>query len=190
MGVGGRAAQRMSAGPIGSLGGPARPEAADIVLRGVDGNTDIVVLACGAGISRNVIAFAQVSDYVLVVTTPEPTALTDAYATIKVLHREGYAGCLSSFVNMAESRVEAQTAYRRLAGVAKRFLNCTVANDGYMLHDSKVELAVQERCPFVIRFPESNASACIAALSSKVREKSIGRTDSGGLLKRVAGLFV
>ncbi|UCE60320.1 MAG: MinD/ParA family protein [Phycisphaerales bacterium] len=159
-------------------------------LRESNGNADIVVLDCGAGISRNVVAFAQVSDYVLVVTTPEPTALTDAYATIKVLHREGYAGRLSSFINIAESRVEAQTAYRRLAGVAKRFLDCTVADDGYMLHDSKVELAVQERCPFVIRYPESNASACIVALTGKVRDECVDRTDGGGLLKRVAGLFI
>jgi len=153
-------------------------------------SADIVVLDCGAGISRNVVRFAQSSDCLLVVTTPQPTAMTDAYATVKVLHRAGYGGRMCLFVNMAASRADAASAYGRLAGVAQRFLNYAIADGGYMLQDAAVELAVKERVPFVIRYPASNASVCIAAMAERIipiRSRSSGRES---LLKRVAGLFV
>ena len=153
-------------------------------------DTDIVVLDCGAGISTNVIGFARAADQVLVVTTPQPTALTDAYATIKVLNRDGYANKLGLFVNMANSRAEAQAAHGRLAGVAQRFLNYSVAYDGYMLQDTSVALAVTERCPFVIRDPGSGASACIAALAEGLAHSCRQPPARRSLLRRVAGLFV
>ncbi|MFQ5591474.1 MAG: MinD/ParA family protein [Phycisphaerae bacterium] len=153
-------------------------------------STDMLVFDCGAGISRNVIAFAQAADDVIVVTTPEPTAMTDAYATIKVLVQERYAGGMSLFVNMAESRAEAVAAYKRIASVAQRFLNYTVADAAYMLHDTAVELAVQERSPFVIRYPGANATAAVAALAGELSRSGHRQPGRGGFLRRVAGLFV
>ena len=159
-------------------------------LQKLEKSTDIIVLDCGAGVSRNVLSFALFADQVLVVTTPEPTALTDAYATIKALHREGCTARICSFVNMAHSRVAAVAAAERLADVAERFLKYTVADCGYMLHDTAVELAVQARCPFVVRYPGSNASACIAATAREMSRTLTGRQHRGGFFSRVAGLFV
>ncbi len=159
-------------------------------LHKLKANTDIVILDCGAGISDNVLGFAVSADCVLVVTTPQPTALTDAYATVKTLDMRGCTAGIRLFVNMANSRTEAQAVFERLAGVAQRFLKYSVASSGYMLHDMAVERAVQERCPFVIRYPGSNASACIAATASDMAQSVLGQTPRGGLLKRVVGLFV
>ena len=156
----------------------------------LENNADIVVLDCGAGISRNVTSFALAADQVLVVTTPEPTAMTDAYATIKSLFREGGHGRVCLFVNKTHSQVEARAAHRRLGGVARRFLNYSVADYGYMVHDTTVELAVQERCPFVIRYPSSNASACMAVLAEEVARSCVGAARRGGFFKRVVGLFL
>jgi flagellar biosynthesis protein FlhG len=156
----------------------------------LEANTDIIVLDCGAGLSRNVLSFALAADRVLVVTTPQPTALTDAYATIKALRREGVTGRVSLFVNMADSRAEALATYERIAAVARKFLDYSLAYDGYMLDDTAVELAVQARCPFVVRYPGSNASACIAAMAGEIARTFAGRQRRGGFLKRVAGLFV
>lgn len=153
-------------------------------------SADIIVLDCGAGISRNVISFALAADRVLVVTTPQPPALTDAYATIKALYREGYAGDMFLSVNMVQSRADAAATFDRVAGVARRFLNYSIADHGYMLHDSAVELAVQERCPFVIRYPASNASACVGAMADVISQACEWQPRRGGLLSRVAGLFV
>jgi len=161
-----------------------------VQLRRLRSNADMVVFDCGAGVSRNVTTFAQAADWVMVVTTPEPTAITDAYATIKTLRRGQCAGRVSLFVNMAESRAEAKAAYRRVAGVAQKFLNYSVADGGYMLHDTAVERAVQARCPFVVRYPESNASACIAAMANEMARRFPTSQRRGGFLHRVAGLFV
>jgi flagellar biosynthesis protein FlhG len=159
-------------------------------LHKLEANTDIIVFDLGAGISRNVTSFAHAADRAWVVTTPEPPALTDAYATIKALHREQYRSPIALVVNMANSRAEAQLAYRRVAGVARKFLNFPIADGGYMLQDTAVELAVQARCPFVIRYPGSNASACIAAMASEVARTCAVPPHRGGFFKRVAGLFV
>lgn len=159
-------------------------------LRKLETSTDIVVLDCGAGIGRNVIGFALAADRVVVITTPQPTALTDAYAMIKALHREACPGRLGVFVNMAHSRAEATGAFERLSQVSRRFLNYSVADDGFMLHDTVVESAVRERCPFVVRNPGSNASACIASLADAMPGRIGGAQRRGGFLSRVAGLFV
>jgi flagellar biosynthesis protein FlhG len=158
-------------------------------LQTLEINTDIMVLDCGAGIGRNVLSFALAADRVVVVTTPQPPALTDAYAMIKALHLERYRGRLGLFVNMADSRLAALEAHRRVATVAHRFLNFLVAEDGYMLHDTAVELAVLERCPFVLRDPSSNAAACVAAMADEVARSVSGQQRRGGFFSRVAGLF-
>ncbi len=161
-----------------------------VQLQNLENDTDIVVLDCGAGISRNVTTFALAADRVTVVTTPEPTAITDAYVTIKSLRHEKCNAGVGLFVNMANSRMDAAATYQRLAGVARKFLDFSIADDGYMLQDTAVELAVQERCPFVIRYPSSNASACIAAMACRMARVSAGRQHRGGFFKRVVGLFV
>src|SRR3990172_5607489 len=159
-------------------------------LHKLDASADIIVFDLGAGISRNVTSFAHAADRAWVVTTPEPTALADAYATIKALQREQCRARVELVVNMANSRAEAQAAYRRVAGVARKFLNFPIADGGFMLQDTAVELAVQARCPFVIRYPGSNASACIAARASEVARSGVVPPRRGGFFKRVAGLFV
>lgn len=159
-------------------------------LRRLDRNTDIAIWDCGAGIAQGVLGFARSADEVLVVTTPQPTALTDAYAAIKSLLRLRYAGEVKLFVNMAESRRDAEAAYERVSQVARRFLNYSVADGGFILHDSAVERAVQARSPFVIREPGSNASACMRAVASSFTRNHVGVRSRGGLFQRVAGLFV
>lgn len=153
-------------------------------------STDIAVYDCGAGISEQVLGFALGGDDTFVVTTPQPTAMTDAYATIKTLRRLGCEARVSLFVNMAESRAAALATYDRIEKVAQRFLNYSVANGGYMLHDSSVERAVLARSPFVIHEPGANASACIAAVAASLTKSGVRPQSRGGLLQRVAGLFV
>lgn len=159
-------------------------------LQQLQNNTDIIVFDCGAGVSSNVTSFARAADWVVVITTPQPTAITDAYAMIKELYREGCGRRIGLFVNMADSRQQAIHTYQRIAGVAKKFLNYLVADCGYMLHDTTVEQAVLARCPFVIRDPGSNASACISALANTLVRVHRTQQRQSGFLKRVAGLFV
>jgi flagellar biosynthesis protein FlhG len=153
-------------------------------------STDIVVLDCGAGISRNVTSFALSADRVVVVTTPQPTAITDAYAAIKVLRRLDCAPPMGIIVNMTESRAQAGATYCRLRDVAQKFLNYSVADDGFLLHDTVVEQAVLARCPFVLKYPRSVAGTCIASIAAKFTTAAADSVGRGNLLRRVAGLFV
>ncbi len=159
-------------------------------LRTLAASTDITLLDCGAGVSRNVISFATHADRVVVVTTPQPTALIDAYAVIKTLHREGFTGQIGLFANMVNSRGEARATFDRVSAVSKRFLDYSVADAGYMVHDASVALAVHQRTPFVIRYPGSNASACIAAMAERLARTVRVPVRRGGFFKRVVGLFV
>lgn len=158
-------------------------------LEFLEDSTDIVVLDCGAGISRNVMSFASSADTVVVVTTPQPTAVTDAYATVKVLLREPFQGRVGLFVNMVESRSAAERTYDRISGVAQKFLNLPIADLGYMVQDSVVARAVDERCPFVIRYPESNASVCMAALAETLSQSRRPASQGTSFFRRVVGLF-
>lgn len=159
-------------------------------LQHLETSTDVMVLDCGAGISRTVLGFGLAADRVLVITTPQPTALTDAYATIKALHQEHCTAELCVVVNMAKSRREADATFERLASVAARFLNRPLVNSGYVLHDAVVDSAVRERCPFVIRHPGANASACVAAVAANLARALRRREGRSGFFQRVVGLFV
>ena len=157
-------------------------------LQKLETSTDIVVFDCAAGLAKNVLSFALAADRIVVVTTPEPTSLADAYASIKALARERCTAPISLFVNRVDNRADAQSASDRVRGVAKRFLNYSVADGGYMLQDTAVELAVRARCPFVIRFPNSNAAACVNAFADEL-VNGHDRQQRTGFLRRVAGLF-
>jgi len=150
---------------------------------------DIVVMDCAAGISRNVMTFAAAADHVLVVTTPEPTALTDAYATIKVLSRERSASALGAVVNLASNSAEARSAARRLTDVARRFLRLEIGDLGYVLRDEHLAMAVRQREPVVLKYPRAPVSSCLAAVANKlVRETLAGKTEDR-FFRRVANLF-
>lgn len=157
-------------------------------LQRLEQRMDVVVLDCGAGISRNVTSFAQCADQVVVVTNSEPTALADAYAMIKVLHRGRYEGLLGVYVNMVENKRQAAATYQRLAGVAQKFLGTVPADLGYMLHDPCVELAVRRRRPFVLHAPDAHASACVTALADDIARRC-PTASNGGFFRRVIGLF-
>ncbi|MCB9851303.1 MAG: AAA family ATPase [Phycisphaerales bacterium] len=151
---------------------------------------DVCVLDCAAGIDSNVTAFARSADVVLVVTTPEPTALTDAYATVKTLFLEGYGGSVRVLVNMVETRTEAREAFERLQQTCEKFLKFPIADAGYVLHDTHVELAVRQRSPVVMRYPRCSASICVTAIAARlVGGRSVARR-APDLLRRVVGMFV
>lgn len=164
-------------------------------LAGLETSADIIVLDCGAGIGGNVVTFALSADQVMIVTTPQPPALTDAYATIKALHRAESTAERCLFVNMSNSGREAGEVYTRIAGVARRFLGSSVASGGYMLRDPAVDAAVNQRCPFVIGYPDCVAAACLASAADHLARRMLGERASGSngresFFSKVAGLFM
>ena len=133
-------------------------------LAEVEAQADVILIDTGAGISPNVLAFTRTADHVLVVTTPEPTAITDAYAVIKVLSRDGAERRVSLFVNQVKAAGEAKLVHDRIAKVARQFLGIMIYDAGYMVTDDQVPAAVRKRMPFVLASPRCPASTCITQL--------------------------
>ncbi|MFI5377747.1 MAG: MinD/ParA family protein [Tepidisphaerales bacterium] len=130
---------------------------------------DIILIDTGAGISPNVLSFTRPADDVLVVTTPEPTAITDAYAVIKVLSREGREERrISLLVNQVRMPNEARLVYDRISRVARQFLGVSVYDAGSIAHDDNVSQAVRKRVPFLLASPRCPASLGIAQLASRL----------------------
>lgn len=145
---------------------------------------DVILIDTGAGISPNVLAFTGAADHVLIVTTPEPTAITDAYAVAKVVGRARQASQdaaggdtggilprrISLLVNQAHNENEARVVYDRVSRVAHQFLGLHLCDAGYVLADEHVRQAVRERMPFLLTAPRCPAAQCIAQLASRLEQ--------------------
>jgi flagellar biosynthesis protein FlhG len=160
----------------------------------VDENADALIIDTGAGIGRNVLSFTSTADHVVIVTTPEPTAITDAYAVMKVLVRCGTVdGCdsrISIMVNMVRNREEALQVHERIASVARQFLKTDVAFSGYVVADTAVQQAVRKRAPFVQQYPNCAAAQCVQAWANRmghnVDVSAVGSQGKPGFFARLA----
>jgi len=156
-------------------------------LQQLERTCDTMIIDTAAGIGHNVTDFAASADVVLVVTTPEPTAITDAYAVIKVLTRDDDYPEMRCVVNMAASRKEATEVLERMTGAARQFLGAYVQPAGEVLHDQHVPMAVRRRQPFVMEFPGCDAAICLRRLAGSlaVRQPTLG--PKRGFFRRLFG---
>jgi flagellar biosynthesis protein FlhG len=146
----------------------------------LDLGLDVLLVDTAAGISGNVLYFTAAAAEALVVITPEPTALTDAYALMKVLAaRYGRREFLVA-VNMAAGAADAEAAFARLARVAERFLAVRLEYQGYVPDDDAVPRAVRNQVPVVLAAPSSPASLALAQLAQRLGGRPAA-APSGGL---------
>jgi len=150
---------------------------------------DIILIDTGAGISPNVLSFTRAADHVLIVTTPEPTAITDAYAVVKVISRDGCERRLSLLVNQTRTQYEGRVVHERIAKVARQFLGVSVLDAGFVPLDDQVSMAVRKRTPFVIGSPRCPASASISHLAMRLEQGVAGKLDQAGFFNRMSRWF-
>lgn len=153
----------------------------------IEDQADYLVVDTGAGISRNVVSFAQAAEEVLVVTTPEPPARLDAYGLIKVLAQDGYAGRLRVIVNMAESMAEGEEVGRLMENLAGRFLNQSVELLGVVPRDKDVPKAVRAQKPFLLAHPQGAASQAVMRMATAISQVHLAVEPRGikGFLERL-----
>lgn len=155
-------------------------------LSALQRETDTIVVDTSAGISRSVVGFCLAADHVLVVTTPEATAMTDAYGMIKVLARKQYSGPISIVVNMARDIAEGKRTYQRIADVARKFLERDLYFAAVLPKDERLCTAVRLRKPVVLAYPNSQISASLAKLASQLTDVRRDGAASGGFFRKVA----
>jgi len=158
-------------------------------MESLHNRADVILIDTGAGIHSAVIGFCMAADHTLVVTTPEPTAMTDAYAMIKVLSSKQYPGRISLLVNMACSRVEGKKVYRQIADVAARFLGIAVYEAGILCRDENLLTAVRQREPVVQAFPKADISRSFEAISQRLTQGTNKNIIKDGFFRKVANWF-
>lgn len=133
-----------------------------------DGAVDFLLIDTGAGISKNVTEFVIATGEVIVVTMHEPTAITDAYALIKVLHGVAPDLKVHLFVNQVKNTDEAQEVEAALKMIAEKFLGKKISGIGFMQKDPFVIDAVRKQEPFVLLNPRCQATTCIKLLANRI----------------------
>jgi flagellar biosynthesis protein FlhG len=132
---------------------------------------DILLIDTAAGISENVAFFCITAQEIIVVVSPEPTSITDAYALIKVLFTRYQEKDFHILVNLAKNSEEGFEVFRRLSLVAEKFLNLSLSYLGYVPVDESVQKAVRGQRAFVDVYPNSPASKKILDIVPKLLEQ-------------------
>lgn len=122
------------------------------------GYADIILLDMGAGISQDSLRFILAADEVMLITTPEPTAITDAYSMLKILHAKNPNTLIKLLINRVQNSQEGKQVAEKIRLVAKKFLKYEVATFGYLTEDSHVMQAVKKQVPFCLEYPNCKAT--------------------------------
>lgn len=146
-------------------------------LEELEHNHDFLVIDTGTGIHRSVRQFVSAADTILVVTTPEPTSIADAYATIKALTAGPMKSEPQVLVNQADSLEQARDIIARLQQTARTFLHTTIGSSGSIPRDEAVAQAVIRRVPFVVEHPRSPAARAIDQLARRMINISQQQTN-------------
>ncbi len=147
---------------------------------------DAIIVDTSAGISPNVLSFLFGADEIILVTTSEPTALTDAYALIKVVSKEQPDPCIRLLVNMAMCADDALVTARKIQLVTASFLNLKIDYLGYVPLDKEVPISVKAQVPFLVRCPDSQASKAVSVLARKFSNGAKGDTGYGSCISKAA----
>lgn len=135
---------------------------------------DYFIIDTAAGVSRDVIAFCLSSSEVLLLITPDPTSLTDAYALLKILFLNGYKDPVMVAVNQSPNSTKAKAALTKLSATAKKYLGMTLLPVGVIGKDPLVTEAVEIQKPFLSAFPNCQASKSIQKLAENITKKNTG----------------
>ncbi|MDR0598331.1 MAG: MinD/ParA family protein [Treponema sp.] len=153
-------------------------------------NADIIIIDTSAGVSNNVLDFVAAADDAVIITTPEPTAITDAYGIIKIIATEidSLNMGLKLVVNRVHSVAEAKKVADRMTSIAGQFLNLRVDYLGFIYDDTVVTHAVLRQKPFMVIDPRCKASQCVQHIVGRL-EKSDFKESGGfsGMIKRFFG---
>ena len=132
-------------------------------------DTDIFFIDTAAGISANVTYFNSLADEVMVVVSPEPTSITDAYALMKVMSYKDSDTIFKLIINRVKNEDEAKEIYRQLKIVTDRFINVPIEMFGWVSNDKNMTACVRKQSLICETYPDSEASKCINLMAKKLK---------------------
>lgn len=152
-------------------------------------SADIIIIDTSAGVSSNVLSFVAAADDVIIVTTPEPTAITDAYGIVKIIATEidNLELGLKLVVNRVKSVTEGRRVAERVINIAGQFLNIKLDYLGYIYDDIQVHNAVVKQKPFIVMDAKGKASICVDHLVRRL--ENIEFKEGSGIHKFIKRFF-
>jgi len=143
---------------------------------------DILLIDTGAGISSNVIYFNLAAQERIVVVTPEPTSITDAYALIKVMFMQHGTKKFIILMNMVRNEKEAVSVYKHLSRVVEKFMgSISLDYAGYIPYDKHLHESVNRREPVTCCYPRSSSSQSFKKLAEYLLDHTGGRHQDGSI---------
>jgi flagellar biosynthesis protein FlhG len=129
---------------------------------------DVVFIDSGAGIGENVLFFVGAAQEAILVVSPEPTSLVDAYATVKVLSQQAGVRNFSVVVNPVVDEMPARGIFQKLTAVSNRFLTAQIRHLGYVPRDENFHRAIMAQRAIVDMFPHSPASRALGSIAERL----------------------
>jgi len=155
-------------------------------LNKIEEFTDIMIVDTGAGISNSVLKFVLAAEEVIIVTTPEPTAITDAYGILKMIRHHAAGNKVNLVVNMVRSETEGQQVVERLSSVSKRFLGVGIDCLGFIPYDQTVSKAIKAQQPFMVSQPRALVSQSVRILAEKLlHHENVAKKGSRDFFERL-----
>ena len=163
-------------------------------LLALDNYADIIIVDTGAGISDSVLEFVLASTEVLLVATPEPTSITDAYALLKALNRKAEFSKEDTSIKMISNRVkndaEGMSLYEKMSIVADKFLSIPITYVGSVPMDEQMSKAVMRQKPISVLYPDAPASKAIKKIAERILEiQTEEQTEGWGLSHMFSNLI-
>ena len=153
----------------------------------LDSLYDVIIIDTGAGIADSVIEFVLSSPEVLLVVTPEPTSITDAYSLLKAVNRKKDFKreqiSIKVIANRVESEEEGEEIYNKISIVVSKFLNIQLEYIGYIPLDKKIANAVIEQKPVSLTAPNSEAAIHIRGICNKLLNVPVEEETKMGIAK-------
>ena len=154
----------------------------------LDSMADVIIVDTGAGIADNVLEFVTASSEVVLVATPEPTSITDAYALLKALNRRAGFSREHTSIQMISNRVgsetEGRSLYEKMSVVVDKFLNIQPEFLGIIPQDDMISKAVMVQKPITMAYPNSPAAKAMQTIAAKLCDGSQQESKKG-----ITGLF-
>ena len=148
-------------------------------LAELDAIADIVIVDTGAGISDAVLEFLVASGEILVVTTPEPTSITDSYSLLKALTRHPRfsekASQVKVIANKVDSQNEGQALFNKLNAVVSRYLKLPITYLGAVPQDNQLSKAVMQQMPVSIQAPTAKSALAYEAIAAKLMNRELNK---------------
>jgi flagellar biosynthesis protein FlhG len=159
----------------------------------LDYEADIILIDTGAGLSDSVLSFVHASKEVILVTTPEPTSITDAYALIKTISNKDAGKNIKIVVNKVESEMEANNILDKLKAVTEKFIGIKLISLGFIMNDSCVSKSVKIQQPFVLNYSKCEATKNITDIAQILLDtKGAAMSGSSGFkmfINKLSNIF-